>query len=233
MPDSLFAEGSEGIDVRAVRFRSRAVSQEPREEVRTIDRDIEATNEKIASNQRTQEMLTKQSAYLDQIESGFVAPAFKFDLARGVLDAGALQKVTIFNFDRARGSWADQAALEKEAKELAKALTLLEKKKAELTAGATKAVREAVLFLEQHGGDAQTVRLSYLVTNCGWSPAYRISAGKNSKECQLACNGLIHQMSGEDWTGVTLVLSTASPAIAASARPGPVPRGLGSGRHGL
>ena len=51
MPDSLFAEGSEGIDVRAVRFRSRAVSQEPREEVRTIDRDIEATNEKIASNQ--------------------------------------------------------------------------------------------------------------------------------------------------------------------------------------
>src|SRR5262249_30006125 len=33
VPDSLFAEGGEGIEVRAVRFRSRAVGAEPREEV--------------------------------------------------------------------------------------------------------------------------------------------------------------------------------------------------------
>ena len=35
--DSLFAEGGDTVEVRAVRYRSRAVGEEPREEVRQLD----------------------------------------------------------------------------------------------------------------------------------------------------------------------------------------------------
>ena len=71
---------------------------------------------------------------------------------------------------------------------------------------------EAVLFLEKHAPGKGTVRLNYLVGNCGWSPVYTVRAGENRKKVGVECNALIHQLSGEDWNGVTLTLSTASPA---------------------
>jgi len=228
VPGSLFAEGSEAAEVRAVRFRTRAVGQEPREEVRKLDDAIEATNEKIQLNKKSQELLAKRATYLDQLESGFIQPTIKTDLAKGVLDADALQKITLFDFEQRKTVTTETAALEKENKELAKELSLLERKRAELTKGASHTVREALLFVEKHGEGKETVRLSYLVSSCGWSPAYTFRAGKDRKEVAVECNALIQQMTGEDWNGVTLTLSTASPALAA-AGPGlaPFPVALG------
>jgi hypothetical protein len=216
VPGSLFVEGGEGVEVRAVRYRSRAVGQEPREEVRKLDEALDETREKIESTMRARETLGKRSAYLDQLESGFVAPAFKFDLARGVLDAAALEKVSLFNFEQRKVLATEQITLEKETKELNKHLALLERKRAELTAGATRAIREAVVFVEKRDEDKRSLRLSYLVSDCGWSPVYVFRAAKDRKELALECNALIQQVSGEDWSGVNLVLSTASPALAAS-----------------
>ena len=95
VPESLFAEGVDGVEVRAVRFRAQALSEEPRNEVRAIDESIEQTQQKLAENTKSQELLDKQTKYLDQLE-GFVAPTSQSDLARGVLDAEALEKVTQF-----------------------------------------------------------------------------------------------------------------------------------------
>ncbi len=57
IPTTLYAEGSEGVEVRAVRFRSQAVGQEPREEVRKIDAAINDLNEKLQANKKGQEVL--------------------------------------------------------------------------------------------------------------------------------------------------------------------------------
>ena len=40
VPGSLFAEGDDAVEIRAVRFRTRAVGEEPREEVRKLDEQI-------------------------------------------------------------------------------------------------------------------------------------------------------------------------------------------------
>src|SRR5438046_2923695 len=48
--DNLFAEGGEGVEVRAVQVRSRAVSEEPRDEVRKLDEAIEQVNDKLLVN---------------------------------------------------------------------------------------------------------------------------------------------------------------------------------------
>ena len=73
------------------------------------------------------------------------------------------------------------------------------------------------------GKDGQeSLRLNYLVGNCGWSPTYTVRAGKDHKEMALECSALINQLTGEDWTAVKLTLSTASPALAASS-PGLAP----------
>jgi len=221
VPDSLFAEGSPGIEVRAVRFRSRAVGEEPREEVRKLDEAIKEANEKAELLQKTQELLGKQTGYLDQLE-GFVAPTAKMELSKGVLDAVALEKITTFSFQKREEILTKLVENAKETKALEEQLSLLQRKRAELTDGASHNAREAVVFVEKKGDDPESISLSYLVESCGWSPSYTFRAGAEQADVAVECNALIHQMTGEDWSGVQLTLSTASPAIGAAA-PGLAP----------
>jgi len=213
--NSLYAEGGEGIEIRAVRLRSRAIGQEPREEVRKLDAAIQEVNEKLQVNRKTQEVLGKRASYLDQLE-GFVAPTAKTDLARGFLDAAALQKVTLFSFEQRDAIAKELLALEKETRQLTEQLSLAQRKREELTQGAAHTVREAVLFLEKHGAGKDALRLNYLVNSCGWSPTYTFRSSRDTKEVAVECSALVQQMTGEDWSNVTLTLSTASPALSAA-----------------
>ncbi len=213
--ESLFAEGSEGVEVRAVRFRTRAVGEEPREEVRKLDEALKQVAEKQELNKKARDLLAKQTTYLDQLDL-FVATTAKSDLARGVLDADALQKVTLFSFEQRQGIADKLVAIEKDARDLESQASLVQRKRSEVASGASKSVREALLFVEKRGEAKESVQLSYLAANCGWSPAYTFRAGPERKDVRVECHAMIHQMTGEDWNAVQLTLSTASPALAAS-----------------
>ncbi|MEK7269845.1 MAG: DUF4139 domain-containing protein [Planctomycetota bacterium] len=221
VPESLFAEAGENVFVRAVRFRSRAVGEEPREEVRKIDQELEAIEEKSERNQRMQALVSERLAYLGKLEN-FVAPTVSVEMAKGVLNADALKAVTLFNFDQRRLAADESLALAKEAKALAKQAALLQQKRAELTGRVTKTVREAVLFVDKKIAGPASVRLSYLVADAGWSPAYNFRATTGGKEIRIEYNAQIRQQSGEDWDGVALTLSTAFPMLSAEA-PGLAP----------
>jgi hypothetical protein len=221
VPDSLFAEGSDAVEIRAVRFRTRAVGEEPREEVRKLDAQILDTQQKIDLTTKRQALLAKRTEYLGKLEN-FVAPTAKSDLAKGVLNAEALEKLTNFSFSEHEKIATQEIELAKQTHDLNEQLELLNRKRAEITAGASRTEREAVLFLQKQGAGPAEVRLNYLVNNCGWSPAYTMRSGADRKQVRVEYNALIHQLSGEDWTDVTLTLSTASPAISA-AGPGLAP----------
>jgi len=221
VPDSLFAEGNGELEIRAVRFRTRAVGEEPREEVRKIEEAIEAGQDALRAVTQAQALLAKRSEYLDKLE-GFVAPTAKTDLSKGVLDAKALQQVTTFSFEQREEIGKRTLEMEAQAKNFQKELSLLERKRNELTAGASKTLREAVLFVQKQKPEKGSVRLNYLVSDCGWSPTYTFRAKSDQKPIAAECNALIHQMTGEDWNGVRLTLSTASPALSA-AGPGLAP----------
>jgi uncharacterized protein (TIGR02231 family) len=213
--DSVFAEGSDGVEIRAVRFRSRAVGEEPREEVRKLDEALEKANDTLQANQRLTQNLTKQGQFLDQMDN-FVAPTAKADLARGVLDAIGLERIAQFSFGQRDVAAKSTAELEKANREVTRQVTLLTRKREELTRGSQKAVREALLFVEKKGAAKDTLRLNYLVGSCGWSPTYTFRATDDRKTVAMECNALIHQMTGEDWSNVQLTLSTASPGLSAA-----------------
>ncbi len=218
---SMFAESDESVEVRAVQYRNRAVGEEPREEVRKLDEQIEAQNHKIEINNKSQQIMAKRLEYLDKLEA-FVAGTAKSDLEKGALDATALEKLTSLSFEQRATVTDEQIKLTQEARELNKELELLQRKRSELTSGSSRTVREAVLFLQKDDDGKQTVRLNYLVNDCGWSPTYTLRASTEQDDVRVEYNALIHQLSGEDWSDVKLSLSTASPGLSA-ARPGLAP----------
>ncbi len=215
VPNSLFAEGGDTIEIRAVRFRTRAVGEQPREEVRKLDREILDTQGQIDLTTKQQALLAKRTEYLGKME-GFVVPTAHIDLARGVLNAEALEKLTTFSFSEHEKVVTQEVELAKKAHDLNEQLALLKRKHAEITAGASRIEREAVLFLQKPAAGPAEVRLNYLVNNCGWSPTYTMRSSDDRKKVRIEYNALIHQLTGEDWNNVNLMLSTASPALSAS-----------------
>ncbi len=107
---SLFAEGGENVEVRAVRFHTRAVGEEPREEVRKLDEAIERVKERMSLNAKKQQLITKRSSYLDKLE-GFVAPTAKTELSKGVLNAASFEKITLFSFEQRQALVTEQTEL--------------------------------------------------------------------------------------------------------------------------
>jgi len=214
VPDSLFAEGGDGIEIRAVRFRSRAVGEEPRDDIRKLDGEIEIVQDKVARSKKMQEIITQRLAFLSKMED-FTAPTAKADLARGVLNFEALQQIALFDFEQRKTAADEALKLVTEDRELAKQLSVLQRERSTLTAGATRTVREAIVFLEKRAPEKAAIKLSYLVSEAGWTPAYNFRSSKDGKQVQVEYNAIVHQMSGENWDGVTLTLSTASPALGA------------------
>jgi uncharacterized protein (TIGR02231 family) len=214
MPDSLFAEGSEDIEVRAVRYRTRAVGEDPREDIRKLDEQIEQIQDKIKSNQKMQELVKQQHEYLNKLE-GFVAPTAITELSKGVLNAQQLKDLTGFQFEKRQELITKGLELEKQLMELNKQLELVTRQKGELSGGAIRTVREAVVFLQKRGAGAGQVSLNYLVADAGWSPLYNFRGDMENGQVRIEYNAIIRQRTGEDWSDVRLKLSTVSPTLSA------------------
>ncbi len=212
---SLYAESTNQLEVRAVRFRQRAVGEEPREEVRKLDDEIAAVQSELALNQKKTELTAQRVSYLDQLQ-GFVAPTANAELTRGVLNAETLKELTQFSFEQRAQIAEEQVKLAQEQVALNEKLQLLQRTRGELTNQAQRTVNEAVLFVEKLEDAPAKVELNYLVSNCGWSPTYTIRAASDRSHILVEYNALIQQLTGENWEGVELTLSTASPSLSAS-----------------
>ena len=212
VPESLFAEAAEGTQVRAVRYRTRAVREEPREEVRELDRQIEGLGDELKRIRAMRHLLDQRSDYLTKLEQ-FTAPTAQVELTKGVLDAQTLKTITLFLFEQRKGVAEKKLGLELEEREVKRQLDLLQRKRSELAAGRSRTVREAVVFVNRPEAGRAELRLSCLVAKAGWEPAYNLRAAGDMAFVDVEYNATVHQMSGEDWSEVKLTLSTASMAL--------------------
>ncbi len=220
-PTSLFGEGGAGLEVRAVRYRSRAVGDAPVKAIAELDGKIQKLQDDLALIEQKKQLVDKRNAYLDKLEN-FVASTAKTDQGKGALNAESLQQITLFCFEQREQAAAESIKLRREEREFRKDLELLQRKRNEITRGSSKTLHEAVLFLEKTGNADQRVRLTYLVSGCGWNPAYNFRADSKENKVAVEYNALIRQMSGENWDRVKLTLSTATPQLSAAA-PGLAP----------
>lgn len=214
LPNSLFAESADGLEVRSVLYRERPVDKDVREEVRKLDDAIRTLQDQTTANQRNQQLLTEQRNYMTKLEQ-FVAPTATFELSKGVLNADTLVKLTHFSFEQRATLVAQELKLNLEARNLQEQIGTLQRQREQITRLSSRTQREAVVFvnLKQAGGK---MRVRYMVDQANWEPSYNIRAdGKGGANVEY--NAAIQQQSGEDWTDVAMTLSTATPSLVAKA----------------
>jgi len=213
---SLVASADGDVQIQAVRFRTRAVQDNPRKEVADLQAEIKNVAQSLRANAAQQALLKKKEALLDNLEK-FSADRAKDDLAQGTLNAESLTGTADYIFKQRDALAEGSFTLTEEAAALNEKLGLLQRQLAEMVASSTRTAREAVVFLSAPQAAKATVRLGYMVGGATWSPSYNLRTDAAGKEIGLEYSAIVQQVSGEDWNGVKLTLSTAQPNMAADA----------------
>lgn len=109
-----------------------------------------------------------------------------------------------------RAARAQVKALEEQAAALHRALQLASTAQQVRPDELTKSVH---LTLLQRGAAPTRARLvlEYFVTGARWAPVYQCRMSRDCQSADLQLRASVCQRTGEDWAGVTLQLSTASP----------------------
>lgn len=215
LESSLYTEGSDGLRVLSTRYRTRAVKEDTRQEVR-------ARQEQIKTLQADSERLKKEIAvheqdlrYLEKLE-GFTGTALTNLTAKGRLDSEAVLNLSKYVMESREAKAKAEVDLRQQLQANTEGAEFAQRQLAELSAGASRVERDAVIVVQKTRREAGTVRLGYLVGSADWWPQYRLRGGADNAPVRIEYLAAVVQQSGEDWSDVRVTLSTARPSLDAA-----------------
>ncbi len=214
VPASLSAESNGSSRIHSVTYRTKAVKGETRPEVKAIDKQIAELEKQLRELSAYQELLQAKEKIIAKLQE-FTAGTAKMELQKGVLNFEELRQLTEYGLAKYDQFLQESLKLQEREKETLKQIELLKRKRSELATGYSQTQREALVHLTKDTDDAVTISLRYLVGQVSWYPQYNLRSDEDRDSITVEYNAIIRQMSGEDWTSIGLILSTAQPTFAA------------------
>jgi len=166
IPDSVYAEGTNEIDIRSVRIFRQASTDSNRAEVRELTEKISKLSQDRERTTRKLQLLNKKMEYIDQLME-FSSSSTQADIQRGLLNATALSELSNFSMGKQTELHDSQLELEFELVQINEQESLL-KRELDLFTQTSTTQHEVSLQIASHGNQPGSIKLSYLVTGCGW-----------------------------------------------------------------
>jgi hypothetical protein len=214
---SLFTEGTDGLRVLATRFRTRAVKDDTRQEVRAKEELIKKLQADAERLQKDAAVQDQDLQYLKKLE-GFTGTALTGLTEKGRLDSEAVLTLSRFVMETRGAKSKAEVDLRQQVQANAEAADFAKRQLAELSDGSSRTERDAVIVVHKLRPGAGTVRLGYLVGSADWWPQYRLRGGgaADNAPVRLEYLAAVVQQTGEAWPGVAVTLSTARPSLDAA-----------------
>ena len=214
VPESLYSQSPDYIKVISVRYRRQAVKEDTRQEVKDIDKQLEA----LATEHRhlcKQEDLINGRAKRFAVLWNFGVDATKEDFDNSKLQVQPVMELTEYIDKTIIGLHNERITVQDRKLEIDKEIALLKEKRKNLTDVNSKTNRQAVLNINKTSAGDGIIELSYLVDGANWSPQYNLRADAKNSSATIEYNAVVHQSSGEDWKNASVALSTAQPSLVA------------------
>jgi Domain of unknown function (DUF4139)/N-terminal domain of unknown function (DUF4140) len=216
MNTTLYSEGTDGIRVLTTRFRTRAIKEDAREEVRKLETQLKAlANEaqKMEADVKTIDANQQLIAKLENFTSATTTSATE----KAHLNSEATIGLSKYLMTTRTELSKEQVQLRQRLRDNKEQTDFLTRQLQELAGHAVKTERDAVIVVDKKNQAAGKVRLNYLVDSAHWRPQYKLRGSTKDKDpVQLEYLAAIVQQTGEDWRNVDLVLSTAQPMLNAA-----------------
>lgn len=212
---SLYTEGGDGVRVLSTRYRTRAVKEDTRAEVRALQDQIKKNELEVQRLQSVTQMTGQNLQFLSKLEN-FTTATMQSLSDKGMLNGDATLALTKYVMDARMEKAQAQIETQQKIQSINESSEFARRQLAELAAGASREERDAVIVVDKANGAAGTVRLNYLVSAANWHPQYKLRAGGEKDPVQVEYLAAILQQSGEDWRDAEIVLSTAQPMLSAA-----------------
>ncbi|MCC7359045.1 MAG: mucoidy inhibitor MuiA family protein [Anaerolineales bacterium] len=211
LPDSVRAggRGTARAKLLGVATRLEHFVDTPVEAARALERRIEEAEDADTALLGQIAVVEKEQKYLDAL----AAQSEVFARGLALRDRTPDQQSAIFDFvsRRSQRLQAEQAAFNKQRRDLAKALDRLRRELKTIQSARPKQRYVAVVELEVEAAGDFELELTYVVTGANWQPLYDLRLGAAGLD--LSYLGQVTQNTGEDWPGAKLTLSTARPSL--------------------
>jgi len=212
---SLYAEGTDGLRVLSTRFRTRAVREDTRKEVRLRE---ELLKKLAADAARLQKEITVQQQDLQYVQKleGFTGTSLNALTEKGRLDSEAILSLSKYVMETRGEKSKAETTLREQLQANTDAAEFAKRELAELSSGSSRIERDAVISVQKLKRDAGVVKLGYLVGAANWSPQYRLRGAADNSPVKLEYLAALTQQTGEDWRDVRITLSTSRPSLDAA-----------------
>lgn len=137
-------------------------------------------------------------------------------LARRRLDPAEAEGVVSFFYDDLGKSNAQLLKLDRALRDKDRELEQLRFEYEKRRAPRPREEKTAAVSYECSVGGEFDLTLSYVMPNAGWEPTYDLRFDEGQKETEIQYRAAVYQNTGEDWTDVSLKLSTARPQAGAA-----------------
>ena len=215
MQSSLYAEGSDAVRVLSARYRTRAIAEDNREEVRKIEAEIKLAQRALAEQEADMKAVALNMGFNAKLEA-FTAATLTTLTEKGQLDSD--KTILLANHIReSRAKLIKEEVKLKESIDTGKEkIAFLTRQLGEKSGGVSRTERDAVIVVEKKAG-VSTIKLNYLVSNATWKPQYKLRAATKALDpVVVEYLASVTQQTGEEWPGVNLILSTAQPLLNAA-----------------
>jgi uncharacterized protein (TIGR02231 family) len=213
---SLYTEGTQGIRVLTTRFRTRPILEDTRKDVRKLQdevKQLQLSREKLEAEIKA---IQDNAMTLGKMEH-FMSITTIESAKKGALNSDSAIALSKHVRESRLETARELVALRQQVQANQEKAEFAQRKLNELAAGHTRTERDAVIVVDKSKAGPGKVRLNYLVDAASWRPLYKVRAGKTAKESvQLEYLAAVIQHTGEDWSNVQLVLSTAQPTLNAA-----------------
>ena len=198
------------------RFRTRPVLEDTREDVRKLQdelKQLQLAREKLEAEIKA---VQDNAMTLTKME-GFMAVTTVQSAEKGALNSDSAIALSKHVRETRLETARELVGLKQQVQANQEKAEFAQRKLNELASGTARTERDAVIVVEKTNAAAGKVRLNYLVDAASWQPQYKLRAGKTAKDAvQLEYLAAVVQHTGEDWSNVKLVLSTAQPTLNAA-----------------
>jgi uncharacterized protein (TIGR02231 family) len=216
MNNSLYSEGSDGILVLATRFRTRAIQEDTREEVRKLQAQLKERTQAEEKIKAEMETIKQNVQMLGKLEN-FTAATTEKATEKATLNGETVITLTKYVMDTRAEKSKELVDLQQQLQTNQEQIEFIKRQLQEAASGSAKTERDAVIVVDKKNQPAGKIRLNYLVESAAWRPQYKFRAGKDEKEAvQVEYLAAVMQQTGEDWKDVGLILSTAEPMLNAA-----------------
>ena len=209
---SVSGRGSAGVRILGAGVRTAFLTESPDARVKELTAAIQAVDDDLAAQNGENLVLEQKKAFLESVRL-FNGGQLPKDLITKVPTADEL-KSTLGFLEEGTDSYAKASqALAIKGREKKKEHDRLASELGQLqAAGQGKSERVLTADLECDKAGELTLEVSHNVGNASWYPLYDARVDLEKSKAVMSSFAVVNQVTGEDWTDVPLVLSTARPS---------------------